>query len=204
MNLLPKDQSFFEAFSQHASLICQASSLMILGLKGGYAETCEVSVQIKQLEKRGDEIVHDIFRKLENTFLTPIDPEDIQALATALDDILDHIEDATFRIVAYNLDPIPEPVVRLAELVNSCCESVSHALEALKNKRSLVGDTIEINRIENEADSVERTLLAGLFRTETNPITLIKLKEVYEILEETTDRCEDAADVLQGISVKNG
>ena len=142
MNLLPKDERFFELFSQHSRLICQASSLLLQGLKEGYAGIARISPEIKALEKRGDEVVHDIFRRLENTFLTPIDPEDIQALATALDNVLDFIEDATFRIVAYRLDPVPDAAVRLAEIVKSSCDSVGHALESLKEKRSIVEDTI--------------------------------------------------------------
>jgi uncharacterized protein len=203
MNLLPKDERFFELFCQHAALICQCSSLLLSGLREGYNGVCRVSGEIKALEKRGDEIVHDIFRRLESTFLTPIDPEDIQALATALDDVLDYLEDSTFRIVAYRLDPIPEPAIRLAEIVKACCQSVSHALEALKNRQSVVQDSIEVNRLENEADALERALMTDLFRRETDPITLIKQKEIYEMLEGTTDRCEDVADVLQGVAVKN-
>jgi predicted phosphate transport protein (TIGR00153 family) len=204
VNLLPKDERFFELFSQHSDLICQASSLLLEGLKGGYEGIARVSPEIKAIEKRGDEVVHDIFRRLESTFLTPIDPEDIQALATALDDVLDFIEDATFRIVAYRLDPVPDPAVRLAEFVKSSCNSVAHALESLKEKRSIVEHTIEVNRLENEADALERTLVAELFSNGIDPITLIKHKEVYEILEQVTDRCEDVADVLHGVAVKNG
>jgi hypothetical protein len=203
MNLLPKDERFFELFSQHAALICQSSGLLLSGLRDGYEGICSVSDDITVLERRGDEIVHDIFRRLEGTFLTPIDPEDIQALATSLDNVLDIIEDAAFRIVAYRLDPIPEAAVRLAEMVKGGCDSVSRALTALKDKQSLAEDTIEINRLEDEADTLERTLVADLFRSERDPITLIKHKEVYEVLEAATDRCEDVADVLQGVAVKN-
>jgi predicted phosphate transport protein (TIGR00153 family) len=203
MGLLPKDEKFFDLFCDHSQLICQAADLLYKGLAAGYAEMSRISPEIKGIEKRGDEIVHDIFRRLEATFLTPIDPEDIQALATALDNVLDHIEDVTFRIVAYRLDPIPEAAVRLAEIVKRSCEAVAAAVQALQKKQSIANDSIEVNRLENEADTLERMLMADLFRTELDPITLIKQKEVYEILEQTTDRCEDVADVLQGVAVKN-
>jgi predicted phosphate transport protein (TIGR00153 family) len=203
MNLLPKDERFFDFFTQHSELICRASTLLLEGLRGGYEGITRVSPEIKALEKRGDELVHDIFRRLENTFLTPIDPEDIQSLATALDDVLDYIEDATFRIVAYRLNPIPEAAVRLAEIVKSSCDSVSHALNALKNKQSIADDLIEVNRLENEADALERILVADLFRNGLDPISLIKHKEVYEVLEQVTDSCEDVADVLHSVAVKN-
>jgi predicted phosphate transport protein (TIGR00153 family) len=203
MGLLPKDEKFFDLFCDHSKLICRASDLLYKGLGAGYNEMCRTSPEIKEIEKRGDEIVHDIFRRLEATFLTPIDPEDIQALATALDNVLDHIEDVTFRIVAYRLNPIPEAAVRLAEIVKRSCEAVSAAVQALQKKQSLAEHSIEVNRLENEADTLERMLMADLFRTELDPITLIKQKEVYEILEQTTDRCEDVADVLQGVAVKN-
>lgn len=204
MNLLPKDERFFELFTQHSELICRASTLLLQGLREGYDGITRVSTEIKALEKRGDEIIHDIFRRLENTFLTPIDPEDIQALATALDNVLDYIEDATFRIVAYRLNPIPPAAVRLAEIVKSSCDSVSHALTALKNRQSIAEDMIEVNRLENEADALERTLVAELFSNGVDPISLIKHKEVYETLEQVTDGCEDVADVLHGVAVKNG
>jgi uncharacterized protein len=140
---------------------------------------------------------------LRQTFITPFDPEDIQSLATALDDVLDTMEDATFRIVAYRIDPIPRPAVELGKMIANSCTALGKALQALQAKESVMDACIEVNRLEEEADAVERTMLATLFSSNTDPITVIKLKELYELLESTTDRCEDVADVIQNISVKN-
>ena len=203
MNLLPRDAKFFEYFQQHAKILCRSSELLISGLKGGYDGMCGISKQMESLERSGDEVIHEIFRRLQSTFITPFDPEDIQTLATALDDVLDAIEDATFRIVAYRVDPVPEPAVQLGRMIQQSCSQLSMAISALQAKQNVVDYCIEVNRLEDEADAVERTVLASLFSSNMDAITLIKHKEVYEVLEDTTDRCEDVADVIQNVAVKN-
>lgn len=203
MNLLPKDEKFFDLFKSHARILCQASKLLMTGLNTGYEGVCGIGTEMSALENEGDRIVHDIFARLRSTFITPFDPEDIQALATSLDDVLDGIDDATFRIVAYRLNPIPPSVLLLAAIVSNSCTLLSDALEALHTKKPVIDFCIEINRLENDADHLERNLLADLFLNETDPIALIRQKEIYELLEGTTDRCEDVADVIQNVSVKN-
>jgi uncharacterized protein len=203
MNLLPRDEKFFDYFHQHAVILCQASQLLISGLKSGYEGMCQISKQMEALERSGDEIIHEIFSRLQSTFITPIDPEDIQNLAKALDDVLDAIEDATFRIVAYRVDPIPEPAVQLGQMIADACSAVGRALDALRRRQSVVDDCIEINHLEDRADAVERTVLTTLFSSNMDAITLMKHKELYEALENTTDRCEDIADVIQNVAVKN-
>jgi predicted phosphate transport protein (TIGR00153 family) len=203
MNLLPKDEKFFVLFERHAQILGRASKLLVSGLTDGYDGVCRIQKDISTIEDDGDKVVHDIMDRLRSTFITPFDPEDIQSLATALDDVLDGIDDVTFRIVAYRLKPIPPAVLQLAEKVVSCCAVLAQALNALHNKKPVKDFCIEINRLENEADKIERNQLADLFRYETDPIALIKQKEIYELLEATTDRCEDAADVIQNVSVKN-
>ncbi|HEY7304497.1 MAG TPA: DUF47 family protein [Bryobacteraceae bacterium] len=203
MNLLPKDERFFDLLQQHARILCQASELLITGLRGGYNGVCDMSKQMEALERSGDEVIHQIFRTLQSTFITPFDPEDIQTLATTLDNVLDSIEDATFRIAAYRLDPIPEPAVQLGRMVDESCRALSRALAALRDRKPVWDDCIEVNRLENEADAVERTVVGKLFSSEMDPIALIKQKEVFEILENTTDICEDVADVIQNVAVKN-
>lgn len=164
---------------------------------------CQVSRRIEVLERSGDEVTHQLFDRLRKTFITPFDPEDIQALATKLDDVLDTLEDATFRIVAYRIDPIPGPAMELGEMIANSCQALHKALHALEEKKSVMEDCIEVNRLEDQADAVERTMLANLFSSTADAITLIKLKDLYELLESTTDRCEDVADVIQSIAVKN-
>jgi hypothetical protein len=203
MNLLPKDENFFYLFERHAQIVCRAAKLLISGLNDGYDGVCRIEKDIGSVEEEGDRVVHDIFRHLRSTFITPFDPEDIQSLATALDDVLDGIEDVTYRIVAYRLKPIPSAVLLLAEKVSRSCVILSEAIEALHRKRPVVNLCIEINRLENEADKLERNLIAELFSNEKDPIELIRKKEIYELLEATTDRCEDVADVIQNVAVKN-
>lgn len=203
MNLLPKDEKFFHLFERHSQILCRASKLLISGLRDGYEGVCRIQEDIGSIEDEGDHVVHQIFDHLRSTFITPFDPEDIQALATSLDDVLDGIDDVTFRIVAYRLKPIPPAVLLLAEKVDSCCSLLADAIAALHRKRPVINLCIEINRLENEADKMERNLLADLFLHEKDAIALIRQKEIYELLEATTDRCEDVADVIQNVSVKN-
>jgi predicted phosphate transport protein (TIGR00153 family) len=203
MNLLPKNDTFFYLFERHTQIMCRASKLLLSGLRDGYDGVRRIERDMSAIEDEGDHVVHDIFRALRSTFITPFDPEDIQALATKLDDVLDGIDDVTFRIVAYRLKPIPSAVLELAEIVDSCCTILARALEALHRNRAVVDFCIEVNRLENAADKLERNLLAGLFQDEKDPIALIRQKEIYELLEATTDRCEDVADIIQNVSVKN-
>jgi uncharacterized protein len=203
MNLLPKAENFFYLFERHAQIMCRASKLLVNGLNDGYDGVCRIEEDISKIEDEGDRVVHDIFHHLRSTFITPFDPEDVQALATSLDDVLDGIEDVTYRIVAYLLKPIPSAVLLLAEMVARCCSILAEALAALHKKKPVLNLCIEINRLENEADKLERNLIAELFRNEKDPIELIRKKEIYELLEATTDRCEDVADVIQNVSVKN-
>lgn len=158
---------------------------------------------MEALERSGDEITHKIFQRLSATFITPFDPEDIQALATALDDVLDAIEDAAFRIVAYRVDPIPSPALELGEMIANSCVAIGKGLRALHEKQSVMESCIEVNHLEDQADAIERTMLTSLFNSNIDAITLIKLKDLYEMLESATDRCEDVADVIQGVALKN-
>lgn len=203
MNLLPRDAKFLYLFERHGQILCRASRLLVSGLMDGYDGVCRIQGDISGIEDEGDKVVHSIFDHMRTTFITPFDPEDIQALATALDDVLDHIEDVTFRIVAYRLKPIPSAVVSLAEMVAKCCSLLTDALKALHAKKPVLQYCIEINKLENDADKLERNLIADLFRDESNPIELIRKKEIFELLEATTDRCEDVADVIQNVAVKN-
>ena len=203
MNLLPKDEDFFYLFESHAQILCRASKLFLSGLADGYDGVCRIEKDMSRIEDDGDRVVHDIFSHLRSTFITPFDPEDIQSLATGLDDVLDGIEDVTYRIVAYRLKPIPSAVLLLAENVSRCCSILADAIAALHKNKPVLNFCIEINRLENEADKLERNLIAELFRNEKDPIELIRKKEIYELLEATTDRCEDVADVIQNVSVKN-
>jgi len=205
MKLLPREEKFFALFLKQVENISEASRLMLEGARAGNSQLAKASEQIKALESKGDEITHDIFTRLNQTFITPLDPEDIQALSVSLDNVLDGIEDAAHRMVAYHVEPITPTILELCEIVGQCATTLHKAFEALDQKLDKVMEhCIEINRLENEADKVVRKAVAELFRNEKDPIVLIKLKEVYDFLEATTDYCEDVADTLQTVVVKNG
>ena len=204
MKLLPRDERFFALFLKQVENISAASSLMLEGAKAGNSQLAKASEQIKALESKGDEITHDIFTRLNQTFITPLDPEDIQALSVSLDNVLDGIEDAAHRMVAYQLNPITPTMLELCEIVKQCAISLQKAFEMLDKKKDRVMEhCIEINRLENEADKLVRKAVAELFMNEKDPIAIIKLKEVYDFLEATTDYCEDVADTLQTVVVKH-
>lgn len=203
LRFLPREEKFFALFMSQVKLIMEASRLLLEAVRSGNSHMARASEEIRTLEGRGDEIIHDTFTRLNQTFITPLDPEDIHALASSLDDVLDGIEDAAHRIFAYRLDPIPPVIVQLCALICDCAASLEKCFQALNDKQQVTEHCIEINRLEDVADGVVRRAIAELFDGERDPIALIKVKEVYEFLEATTDHCEDVADVLQGVVIKN-
>ncbi len=203
MSLLPRDEKFYDFFLQQVRIICQAADLLLEGARAGSAQLATAAVRIRALEQEGDEVTHEVYVRLNQTFITPLDPEDIQSLSSHLDDVLDGIEEAAHRMVAYRLTDIPPIVVELCRIVRSCAEELRKAFEALSNNGELAEHTIEINRLEEVADQLVRSAVSDLFQTEKDSILLMKLKEIYEFLEQTTDACEDVADALQTVTVKN-
>jgi len=203
MRLLPREEKFFNLFNKQVEVISEASALLLEGARAGNSRLAEVANLIINLEHKGDEIIHEIFTRLNQTFITPLDPEDIHNLSSKLDDVLDGIEDSVHRMVAYRLDAIPDGMIAVAEVIHRCCLAMEKAFNALEKNEKVMEHCIEINRLENEADNLVRTKVAELFQNERDAIRLIKLKEIYEFLEGTTDSCEDVADVLQNVVVKN-
>ena len=203
MRFLPREEKFFHLFSKQVEVISEASALLLEGAKAGNSRLAEVAKLILALEHKGDEIIHEIFTRLNQTFITPLDPEDIHNLSSKLDDVLDGIEDSAHRMVAYRLDAIPDRMIALAETIHRCCLALQRAFNALEKDEKVMDHCIEINRLENEADNLVRAAVADLFENQKDAIVLIKLKEIYEFLEGTTDSCEDVADVLQNVVVKN-
>jgi len=203
MRLLPREEKFFTLFNNQAEVISKASALLMEGAKAGNSRLAEVAKEIIALEHDGDEIIHEIFTRLNQTFITPLDPEDIHNLSSKLDDVLDGIEDSVYRMVTYRLDGIPERMILLTEIIQRCGLALEKAFHALEKNGKVMEHCIEINRLENEADNLVRAAVADLFENQKDAIKLIKLKEIYEFLEATTDRCEDVADVLQNVVVKN-
>ncbi len=203
MRFLPKDEKFFHLFLNQVKLISQASALLLSGVKGGNAHLAQACAEIQKLEHDGDDLIHDILTRLNQTFITPLDPEDIHSLSSSLDDVLDGIEDAAYQLTAYRVEPIPPAVVELCEIVDGCSRALTVAFQSLSDGKASLVPCIEINRLEGVADLLVRRVMADLYLSDIHPMAFIKLKEVYEVLEDTTDRCEDVADTLQGVVVKN-
>jgi predicted phosphate transport protein (TIGR00153 family) len=203
MKLIPREEKFYDFFLQQVRVICEASDLLLEGAQAGSAALAATALKIRSLEQQGDEIIHEIYVRLNQTFITPLDPEDLHSLSSHLDDVMDGIEDAVHRMVSYRIETIPATIVELCRIVRSCALALQRAFEALATNRPLTEHCIEINRLEEVADQLVRSAVSDLFQNEKDPIQILKLKEVYEFLEQTTDACEDVADALQNVTVKN-
>ncbi|MCX6597332.1 MAG: DUF47 family protein [Acidobacteria bacterium] len=203
MRFLPREEKFFHFFNQQVSLILMAAQTLRRGLDAGLASLPDTEAKVTDLEQQADAVIHEIYTKLGETFITPIDPEDIQSLASHLDDVIDYIEDATHRMNSYRIDQVTSPLKDLVKLVEECVLNLQRAFVALEKQESVLVHCIEVNRLEEAADRVVRAAVAALFENEKDPIRLMKYKEVYETLEAATDACEDVADRLQNVVVKN-
>ena len=204
---IPKDKKFFPLFEKASSNLASISALVIeLVNTQEITEREPLHKQIEKLAHIGDEITHQIYIELGKTFITPFDREDIHSLATALDDIADYMHGASNRILLYNVSEMTDPIKKLAELVGQSCAEVDKAIKELKNLKNirLIADScVRINSIENQADDVFDKAIGDLFDYENDAKTIMKYKEVLSALETATDMCEDVANVLETILVKN-
>lgn len=205
MRLLPRETSFFDHFEEHGQKTvegCQA----FLRLVENPADALGAAKQIKAIEEACDAVTHRVVESLHRTFITPIDRNDIYRLITVMDDIMDQVEAAAERVALYELRTMTKEVGDLARVLVTSAERVLEAvsgLRNLKNPQVIVEKCVEINRLENEADSLLRGSLARLFREEKDAITIIKWKEIYELLETATDRCEDVANIIEGVVLEH-
>lgn len=203
VRLIPRDVKFFQMFEEMAGNLGDGARLLRDILKD--FRDVEKRVQdLKAIEHRGDEMTHNILTKLNQTFITPFDREDIYRLASSLDDVLDFVYAAGVRMVMYKIKSAPEAASQLADIIVRQCDQLLPAVTGLeKHHDEVLKYCVEINRLENEADQVARSAIGTLFDHETDPISLIKLKELYEVLEMATDKAEDAANVLEGVVLKS-
>ena len=201
--LIPKDEKFFVMFKEMTWNIIEGAELL-KDLMDNFADPVGSQRRIKDIEHKGDSITHDIIKKLNKSFITPLDREDIYALSAALDDILDLIDASAQRVVMYNVEkPTPE-AKELAFLILKSCQVIAKGVSLLGGKLEFISECcVEVNALENEADRVCREAVSRLFDEEKDPIQLIKWKEIYETLERATDKCEDAANILESVVVKN-
>jgi len=201
--LIPRDTKFFDLFAQMTGNLGEAARLLKQTLED-FREVEERVRLLKEIEHRGDEMTHNILTKLNQTFITPFDREDIHQLASSLDDVLDFTYAAGVRLTMYKITSAPEAAPKLADILVRQTDQLSQAMGRLeKNHDHVLENCVEINRLENEADQVARTAIAVLFDKEKDPISLIKLKELFEVLETATDKAEDVANVLETVVLKS-
>jgi hypothetical protein len=202
VRLIPKDTSFFQMFSAMSeNLIAGAGALV--GLFADYRDVDAKIDEIRRIEREGDELTHAILTKLNQTFITPFDREDIHQLASKLDDVLDFINASGARLVMYRITAPPPAAGELSGIILAQCQELQKAVSLMQKNGNILAHCVEINRLENEADLVSQRAIAKLFEYEKDPIDLIKVKELLEFLERATDKAEDVANVLETVVLKN-
>jgi hypothetical protein len=203
--LLPRDEDFFGLFERHAALTVEGAKEMqrlVLGDPNLRAR----AARIKEIEHETDVITHTCVERLHKTFITPLDRDDIQRLITRMDDVMDYIESASAAVMLYELTEMTAPARALADVLVRATETVALAVAGLKTVKrpdTILKACIEVNRLENEGDEILRSALADLFRGASDPLFVLKWKEVYEALENATDRCEDVANIIEGVVLEH-
>jgi uncharacterized protein len=200
--LMPHEDGFHDMFVELAENVYRASQDMVAMLEN-YSNPAADAEKIKAIEHANDTITHAVMNKLNRTFITPFDREDIHELASKIDDVLDLTDAAASRLVTYRIQNIRAGVPDLARVLMSAAKEVLAAVRILEKRDQVLSHCIEINRLENEADRLCRDLIASLFEQEKDPILVIKWKEIIEVLEIATDKCEDVANVVETITLKN-
>lgn len=200
--LIPKEEAFFDLFKKAAHNMIEGSRLL-KDMMEDFHDPPGKAKKIKEVEHVGDGITHDIAMRLNLTFITPIDREDIHDLASALDDILDAVDAVADRFVIYKIARPTESAIRLADILYQASVAVGCGVDRIGMSHAQIKEcSVQVNSLENEADRVSRDAISVLFEKETDPISVIKWKEIYETFEEGTDRCEDVANVLERIVLK--
>lgn len=202
---LARDTIFFDLFEQHAHLTVEGSRELIAQLAVG-ANIAARAKRISDIEHETDVITHRCVESLHKTLITPIGRDSIHRLITRMDDIMDHVEAAAERIALYELTEMPADVQAMANVLHRATIQVELAIKGLrlKDRQTILKLCIDISRLENEADVVLRRGVAKLFKEEKDPIVIIKWKEIYESLENASDRCEDVANIIEGVVLENG
>jgi len=202
--LIPREERFYELFERQAANIVEAAQ-RLREMVFDFSDATAKAAAIKELEHTGDVLTHEVVRRINTTFVTPFDREDVYALASRLDDVLDLVEAAADRLVLYRIKAPTSGARALTEVIARTAEATQAAVRCLRPSRaSYHAHAVEVNRLENEADRLLKELIAGLFAEVTDPVEIIKWKEIYETLEEVTDRCEDVVNVIEGIMLKTG
>jgi predicted phosphate transport protein (TIGR00153 family) len=202
IHLLPRDTKFFDLFAELSTHMNEGARLLRSILEDPHDLKARVD-QMQAIEHRGDKAIHAIMTKLNQSFITPFDREDIHHLASALDDVLDYMNTAATRLVMYKIARPTAAAAELAGILVLQSEELARGVSLLEKNGKVMQHCDEINRLEDEADQVARKAIEALFEHEKDPIQLIKMKELYEVLETATDKAEDAANVLEAIVLKS-
>jgi len=199
---IPREEKFFELFVDDARNVLSGARMLEEFFRS-YDQRERLAGQLRDLERTGDGISHDIGHKLEHTFVTPFDREDIHQLISRLDDVLDFIEEVADTCILYKIDAPTQTAQAQAEIITRQCEEIMRALEKLKGFKEIGPHWIEIHRLENDGDRIVRQAMADLFTDGADPMEVIKWKDLYALLEDTIDACEDVANVIERIVVKH-
>jgi len=202
-SLLPREDQYFALFSQMSAKLQEAAKLLVEMFQASDKDFESLSKKIKHVEHECDELTHSITTKLNKSFITPFDREDIYTLSVALDDVCDYIDAAARAVVMYNIHENDEYAVKLAVIIQKLANEIHAATELLEHAKGMGPHLLEIQRLENEADDVYFRAMAELFKNSPDAIHLIKWKELYEILENGTDRCESVGNIIESIVLKH-
>jgi len=200
--IAPKEREFFDLFEEAAGNIVRAADLLLEMIRD-FPEKSGLAREILIVEQEGDRITHDIIQRLNQTFVTPIDREDIYGLASALDDVVDFTEEAADFLILYKVEAPMEQSVRLAEVLVTACRQIAEAMPRMRGFKDISHYTVEVNRLENDGDRISREAMAALFGHGIDPMVVIRWKDIYERLEQAIDATERVANILEGIVIKN-
>jgi hypothetical protein len=200
--ILPRETTFFDLFVQQAENVHQAAIALVQGLEN-FQDPVANADRIEKFEHIGDTITHSIITRLNQTFITPFDREDIHELASKIDDVIDLMDAVATRLVTYRVQSIRAGVAELAATVRDSTAEMVAAVRLIEKQDHILDHCIEINRLENVADRQSRALIGMLFDQEKDPVQIIKWKEIIETLEYATDKCEDVANVIETVTLKN-
>jgi hypothetical protein len=201
----PKDRTFFEMFKSSAENIMDAARIL-KDATAGKIPLADAAKTIKDIEHKGDKITHETIEILHRTFITPIEREDIHEIICKMDDICDLIDGAIDKMVLYEVKRVQTPAARLSEILERACSEILNVIEKFKSyKRTneILPFCVLVNEFENEADNVHRAAIADLFKNEKDPIEVIKWKAIYQDIETAVDKCEDVAEIIEGVVIKN-
>ncbi len=202
MRLLPRDERFFELFAEIAKRIVSSSDLL-RALLADPGRRDHFAAAIKDVEHEADRLTHEVMMRLNRSFITPIDREDIHILANRLDNVVDLIDGTARRAVMFNISDAREPARQLADVINRCAARIETGVVAIKKLKLVSADADQIRKLEEEGDSIYTAAVGDLFRTETDPIEIMRWKEMFDTLERAIDACQDVANVMESIAIKH-